>query len=98
MKSKFRGFPALFILATLSAAPSPIFAQSGAASSLTKEQRSTLRTVGRACRADMKSICPDAPRGNGGILACLDAHAEQLSDNCSAVLPQARALLDELNG
>ncbi|MHC0053767.1 cysteine rich repeat-containing protein [Actibacterium sp. D379-3] len=93
-----RNLAAAAAVALLAASAVPVHAQSGTMPEMTSEQRSQMRAIGRACRKDIKTYCANAPRGDGGILACLEANAAQVSPDCTTMIPQAQALLAELNG
>ena len=38
--------------------------------------------VGRACRADIQTLCPEATPGDGRILECLEKNEAKVSDTC----------------
>lgn len=50
-----------------------------------KEERNRLMA---SCQIDMKRYCPAVSPGEGQVLHCLQQHAQELSDNCYAMLPK----------
>ena len=44
-----------------------------------------------ACKADVATLCPSVPSGEGRVASCMKAHAAQLSDGCKAAMAQAHA-------
>ena len=43
----------------------------------------------QACKADYKKLCADVPRGGGRIVACLNAHKDELTTACQEALLKA---------
>lgn len=58
------------------------------------EMRSEAKALMHACRADYEQLCSGVSRGGGRILACLKAHAGDLSAGCADALGEAAALKD----
>lgn len=38
------------------------------------------------CKEDRAKFCPDVERGGGRVMQCLQTHASELSESCSAAL------------
>ncbi len=49
-----------------------------------------LNAFAAACKADIEKLCPAVMVGEGRILACLEQHKAQVSDQCN----KARANAD----
>ena len=43
----------------------------------------------QACKADYKKLCADVQRGGGRIIACLNAHKDELTTACQEALLKA---------
>ncbi len=56
-----------------------------------KENMQHLRV---ACEADRRQFCRDVPLGGGAIVQCLEAHAQEVSDQCFQYLPKRGRLLN----
>jgi Cysteine rich repeat len=48
-----------------------------------------LFTSERDCTADVQSLCAGVKPGHGHVMACLQAHAGELSVGCSTILSKA---------
>ena len=57
-----------------------------------------LFTSERDCAVDLKSLCAGVAPGQGHILACLQAHAGDLSVGCSTILSKAAWTAKECAG
>lgn len=56
-----------------------------------KESMQQLRV---ACEADRRQFCRDVPAGGGGLVQCLESHAQSVSDQCFQLLPKRGRLLN----
>lgn len=56
-----------------------------------KENMQHLRV---ACEADRRQFCRDVPLGGGAIVQCLEAHAQEVSDQCFQYLQKRGRLLN----
>lgn len=59
------------------------------------DMRARAAAIGQACGSDISRFCAGVQRGGGRIVACLEAHATELSASCSAAMPEAVALRDK---
>lgn len=67
------------------AAPAAAMAQS----QMTPEMRAQARKVAQACKADLKQFCQGVQRGEGRIVACLQANETNLAPACQSALAEA---------
>lgn len=58
------------------------------------QMRSEAMALMQVCRGDYDQLCSGVTPGGGRILACLQAHAGQLSSACAKAMPRAQALRD----
>jgi methyl coenzyme M reductase subunit C-like uncharacterized protein (methanogenesis marker protein 7) len=72
------------VLGTGIAVMAPVLAQQTGA-----ESRSRMSAFVQACGADARSHCASVQRGGGRIIACLKAHAGDLSPACRTMLARA---------
>jgi hypothetical protein len=56
--------------------------------------KETMQQFRAACDADRKRFCREVPAGGGGILQCLESHAQEVSDQCFQFLPKRGRLLN----
>ena len=56
--------------------------------------KENLQHLRAACEADRRQFCRDVPSGGGAILQCLEAHAQEVSDQCFQSLPKRGRLLN----
>ena len=56
-----------------------------------KESMQQLRT---ACEADRRQFCREVAPGGGGLVQCLESHAQSVSDQCFQLLPKRGRLLN----
>lgn len=49
----------------------------------------TEASLQQACKADYKKLCADVQRGGGRIIACLNAHKDELTTACQEALLKA---------
>ena len=52
------------------------------ASAALEQAVAAIAYVGRACRADIETLCPETVPGDGRILECLGGKQEQVSEVC----------------
>jgi hypothetical protein len=84
--------PLAFVLALAIAAPA--FAQSAATSaipSVSGDGGKGGHGAMKACKADRQTYCGDVEKGGGRVMACMKAHAAQLSQPCKDALQARRA-------
>lgn len=77
----------LFVMAALVVAV-PTYAQAQSLSLFDKME------LGRACSADVETLCGNVEQGNGQMGQCLKDNAELLSEGCSATIAKFRAKLE----
>src|SRR6516164_7166407 len=52
-----------------------------------------------ACQADMQKFCADVQPGQRGArMQCMQAHQNELSDQCKAAMAQMRTMMQQRNG
>ncbi len=56
--------------------------------------KETMQQLRVACEADRRQFCRDVPLGGGGMLQCLESHAQEVSDQCFQLLPKRGRLLN----
>jgi hypothetical protein len=56
--------------------------------------KETMQHLRAACESDRRQFCRDAPLGGGAIVQCLEAHAQEVSDQCFRFLPKRGRLLN----
>jgi hypothetical protein len=61
---------------------------------VTPQMRAEAMAIMQACRADYDRLCKDVIPGGGRIMACLWAHAGELSPGCMQAIPEAERLRD----
>jgi hypothetical protein len=88
--SSNRSLAAAVVAPAAVAAPVRAIAQSGDFA----EMRAQVLELARHCRADQQRLCASVHPGGGRILACLQAHVDQLAPECRAIMPAAEALKD----
>jgi hypothetical protein len=47
-----------------------------------------LRYARQECAVDLSSFCSDVPQGQGRLISCLQANADELNDSCAAVITE----------
>ncbi len=52
------------------------------ASAALEQAVAAIAYVGRACRADIQTLCPEATPGDGRILECLESKSDKVSEVC----------------
>jgi hypothetical protein len=52
------------------------------ASAALEQAVATIAYVGRACRGDIETLCPETTPGDGRILECLQGQEEKVSEVC----------------
>lgn len=62
---------------------------------LSDAERAQAKAVAKACRQEIREHCKGVQAGEGRILACLDEHAEALSDRCAQAIDEAQAALGD---
>lgn len=50
------------------------------------QQSAAAQQAMQACRADYRALCSDVQPGGGRVLACLQQHADQVSEGCKQAL------------
>lgn len=73
------------LLAFACAAPATDMAQA----QISPEMRAQARKVAQACKADLKQFCQGVQRGDGRIIACLQANETNLAPACQSALAEA---------
>jgi hypothetical protein len=56
--------------------------------------KENLQHLRAACEADRRRFCRDVPSGGGAIVQCLEAHAQEVSEQCFQFLPKRGRLLN----
>ena len=56
------------------------------------EMRAQAMALAQLCHADFNRLCPGVLPGGGRILACLQAHASDLTPQCREAMPTAEDL------
>ena len=61
-----------------------------------KDGQSLRDTVIKACKSDLKTYCSKVTPGEQRLLACVYAHEDKLSDQCTYALYQASVVLEQV--
>jgi hypothetical protein len=83
-----RALAGLFVVSTAFAGAAAAQAQ------VSPQMRGEATALMQVCRADYDRSCGGVKPGGGRILACLQSHANALSDACGQAMPRAQSLRD----
>ena len=56
------------------------------AASLLEQVSVAIAYVARECETEIKALCGDVQAGEGRVLACLEAHGEQVGEGCKKAI------------